>query len=219
VTQLPPTLVCFAVKEEANYFKQLSAAHEEISVLVTGMGATNARNAARAALSKRRPAQVITAGFAGGLVPELTFGTVVFTTDEGTELELRLQGAGARRARFHCAAGVVTTAQEKRFLHASTGAEAVEMESHYIHSLCQDQGIPAATVRVILDTAGEDLALDFNQLMTPDQKIDSGKLAMLLLRSPAKIAALLRLRKQSTAAARRLGSVLVAVLQLGRGKP
>jgi len=88
------------------------------------------------------------------------------------------------------------------------------MESCFIHALCRKHEIPAAIVRVILDTATEDLALDFNQVMTPDQRIDNCKLAFCLFRSPAKIGALLRLQKKSTAAARRLGEVLSGVLGL-----
>jgi hypothetical protein len=67
-------------------------------------------------------------------------------------------------------------------------------------------------VRVILDTAQEDLPLDFNQLMTPRQKISYGKLALALARSPGKVGALLRMQKQAQAAAGKLAEVLVRIL-------
>jgi adenosylhomocysteine nucleosidase len=212
MTYAPLTLVCFAVKEEARYFQRLARGHPEIGVLLTGMGRRNAEQAVAAALTKSRPERVITAGFAGGLTPNLITGTVVFFVDEATGLEEGLRAAGARPVRFHCAEKVVTTATQKRALLGETGAEAVEMESHFIHALCQEHKVPAATVRVILDTASEDLAMDFNQLMTPDQRIDGCKLGMELLKSPGKIKALLRLQKQSAVAARRLGEVLGRVL-------
>jgi nucleoside phosphorylase len=86
------------------------------------------------------------------------------------------------------------------------------MESQIICSVCREQKIPSATVRVILDTANEDLPLDFNQLMTPDLKMSYVKLAMVLAKSLGKVGALLTLRKQSEAAATKLGQVLADLL-------
>jgi hypothetical protein len=86
------------------------------------------------------------------------------------------------------------------------------MESRCIHELSNAVNVPAATVRVILDTASEDLALDFNQLMTPDLKLDGRKLGMTLIKAPGKIGALLQLQRQSASAAVRLGEVLARAL-------
>jgi hypothetical protein len=63
-------------------------------------------------------------------------------------------------------------------------------------------------VRVILDGALEDLPLDFNLLMTPDQRLDPVKLTLALIKSPAKLTALLRLQRQSSSAAQKLAQVL-----------
>jgi nucleoside phosphorylase len=102
-------------------------------------------------------------------------------------------------------------AAEKQALRQSTGADAVEMESQIIRAACHEQSIPSATVRVILDTAHEDLPLDFNQLMTADQKMDIAKLTMTVAKSPGKFGALLKLRRQSQAAAEKLAQVLVRI--------
>jgi adenosylhomocysteine nucleosidase len=212
MTSPVPSLVCFAVKEEAGHFRQLAGGQSGIQILLTGMGRRNAEKAVGTALASGLPGRVITAGFAGGLIPELAKGTVVFCADKEIGLEPALLAAGARPVRFHCAERVLTTVEQKRTLHDTTGAEAVEMESQCIHLLCQARNVPVATVRVILDTAAEDLVLDFNQLLTADKRIDGRKLGLALLKSPSKIKALLRLQNESAAAARRLGEVLAQVL-------
>jgi nucleoside phosphorylase len=207
-----PALVCFAVKEEAAAFNKLARAHPEVEILLTGMGKRNAENAVQSSIAKNRPRVVLSCGFAGGLNPELETGTVVHTTDPETDLEPALVAAGSKRVVFHCAARVAATTAEKRSLRQSTGADVVEMESQWICSVCRGFSIPCATVRVILDTAEEDLPLDFNQLMTPEMEIDGAKLALALAKSPGKIPALMRLRKQTQAAAEKLAAVLEKVL-------
>jgi hypothetical protein len=81
-----------------------------------------------------------------------------------------------------------------------------------ICATCQERGIPSATVRVVLDTAQEDLPLDFNLLLNKKDKLDALKLAFTLLKSPGKIGDLLRLRKQSELAAKELARILRTVL-------
>ena len=86
------------------------------------------------------------------------------------------------------------------------------MESEAIQTLCRARGIPCATVRVISDTANEDLPLDFNQLAKADLSLNYSKLALAIVKSPGKIPALLRLQKHSKLAAERLAGVLVQVI-------
>ena len=213
---IPVTLVCFAVKEEAGPFKRLARGRPEVALLLTGIGSRNAEKAIRAALTRARPGRVITAGFAGGLRPELASGTVAFSVEGNPELSRALEAAGATTAKFHFVERVASTAAEKQRLREQTGADAVEMESQVIAAICREQGISCATVRVILDAANEDLPLDFNELMTEGKELDGRKLALAVLKEPGKISGLMRLQKQSQSAARRLAAVLGHVL-LARG--
>lgn len=201
-------LVCFAMKEEAAACKRLLADSSNAEILITGIGQRNAARAIRSALETCRPALVLTCGFAGGLNSRLASGTVVFDANGNFNLEAAWLKAGAQAGRFYCAEHVATTAAEKRALFESTRADAVEMESQGICAVCVEQKIPCATVRAILDTATEDLPLDFNRLMTPEQKLNYGRLAVAILRSPGKIAGLLKLRKRSKRAAEALAQVL-----------
>jgi adenosylhomocysteine nucleosidase len=205
-------LVTFAVKEEAKPFSQLVGSEPQIKVLLTGIGPRNAERTIRAALAERKPARVLSCGFAGGLRPDLAANTVVFCADKETGWESALLAAGARPARFHCVERVATTAEQKRALWQATGADAVDMESQVICALCREQAIPCAIVRVILDTAETDLPLDFNQFLTDDQQVDIPKLTRAVLMSPRKLPALLQLQAQGKAAAERLGQVLAGLV-------
>ena len=201
-----PVLVCFAVPQEAKPFQRLIRGRDGIRVLLTGMGARNAERSVREALGKFQPARVFTCGFAGALRPDLQIGDVVCA--------LETPVVGAEPVTFHCAVRVAVTIAEKTRLRTQTGADAVEMESAIITRLCREAGVPCVTLRAISDTAHEDLPIDFNALLTPDEQLSPVKLAWAILREPQKIPALLRLGKNSARAARRLAEVLGKVTTL-----
>jgi len=183
---------------------------------------------ARLAKTLVPPELVLTCGFAGGLNLDLKLGEVGFEisfprSSRGNEAQIKignqseppyvgcydkLVAAGAKPVRFFCADRIATTVAEKKKLRAETGADAVEMESEAIHAVCRERGIPCATVRVISDTANEDLPLDFNQLAKPDMNLDYGKLAWAIGKSPEKIGALLKLHKKTRFAAEQLAVIL-----------
>jgi adenosylhomocysteine nucleosidase len=227
------TLVCFALKEEAAPFRKMAASRPHVSLLLTGIGRKNAEKSVHEFLAGNSPKLVLTCGFAGGLKPDLKPGMVVFEASEppsitsrsrGDEAQIKgisetphvvsyhlwekLLGAGAKPAKFFCADRIATTVAEKKKLRVETGADAVEMESGAIHPVCRERGIPCATVRVISDTAGEDLPLDFNALVKPDLSLDYGKLAWAIAKSPGKISALMQLQKKTRFAAEQLAGVL-----------
>lgn len=206
-------LVCFAVKEEAAAFRKSFENSSTVQILVTGMGEKNSERALWKTLKKCSPALVLTCGFAGALNPTLKIGDVVFDEDAGACLGDALIEAGAQRGGFCCTTRVATTAAEKAELRRETKADAVEMESRSIRAICRKKKIPSATIRVISDTAHEDLPLDFNALMTEDQELSFPKLALALLKSPGKIPRLMKLQRNTSFAAKRLADVLEKLLR------
>src|SRR5688572_10101047 len=225
---LERVLFCFAVEQEAKFFYPTCIPNNVISIpdgqsfqesdhpgmekLITGIGRENAERSLHTRL-KHEPYQlVISCGFAGGLNPYLSTGMVVFATDEDAGLTPMLLSAGACPVRFYSSDRVATSVAEKRKLWESTGADAVEMESQIIRAIARAHGIPSATIRVISDDATENLPLDFNALMTADQRLNYPKLILTLLTSPTKIPALLRLQRQTQLAARNLADVLGKVI-------
>jgi nucleoside phosphorylase len=203
------TLVCFAVEQEAAAFRKRLADSPHVHVIVTGMGRRNAQRAVTAALDG--VSHVITSGFAGALDPALQIGDVLYQTSD-REMAAKLQHAGARAGTFHCSEFIAVTAASKAALFASSKAHAVEMESEGIRQVCNGHHIPCTTVRAISDTAGEDLPLDFNRLVTSDQALSGWKLAVAILAAPHKIPALARLGRNSSRAAARLSDVLCRIV-------
>ena len=206
-----PALVCFAMKDEAGAFQKRTAHNCPVSILVTGIGKDNTRRTLLERLGRVSPAFVLSCGFAGGLDPNLVSGEVLFSTDDSI-LRAELTAAGARLASFHCASRIATTVAEKIALRRATSAHAVEMESEAVHQVCHERGIPCATVRVISDTANENLPLDFNQLSQPDLSLDFGKLICAIAKAPGKIPALLQLQRNCSAAAVKLADVLTKIV-------
>jgi adenosylhomocysteine nucleosidase len=201
------TLICFALKEEAAPFRKIAAGKTGITILLTGIGRQNAEKSLRGFLAANSPKLVLTCGFAGGLNPDLKLGDVIFETSDET-LRAKLLGAGAKQLKIFCADRIATTVAEKKKLRDESGADAVEMESAAIHAVCRERGIPCTTVRVISDTASEDLPLDFNALSKPDKNLDFGRLFLAIAKSPGKIPALMQLQKKTKFAAEQLARVL-----------
>jgi hypothetical protein len=86
------------------------------------------------------------------------------------------------------------------------------MESSVIRTICRELHIPSATVRVISDDAQQDLPLDFNALMTSDDRINYLKLMWAVISRPGRIPKLIQFQHQTLDAARKLGAVLEDLL-------
>jgi len=114
--------------------------------------------------------------------------------------------------KFYCHKRVAITTAEKAELWRTTGADAVEMESSVIRTICNELEVPSATIRVISDDATRDLPLDFNALMTSDDRIDFPRLIWAIARRPARIAKLIEFQRQTIEASRKLGLVLEALI-------
>lgn len=203
-------VICFAVSPEAAPLRRRGVP-PGVEIAVCHMGPAAARRWIAGVLAGERPAGVLTCGFAGGLDPSRRVGDVLADTTAWPALAPVLASLGGRAARFATVPLVAVTVADKAALRARTGADAVEMESGEIIQVCREAGVPAAIVRVISDTAGEDLPLDFNAVMTADGRLSGPRLALAVAARPWRIPALLRLGRNSAQAAERLGEVLAAV--------
>ncbi|MBH0176923.1 MAG: hypothetical protein HP491_03450 [Nitrospira sp.] len=93
---------------------------------------------------------------------------------------------------------IVGSASEKRRLSHSTGAIGLDMESAALAAEAQRVQVPFVIIRTVSDLLDEDLPLDFNLFLRPTAWL---KGIGALLGSPSSVMGLLRLRRQSQAAA------------------
>ena len=204
ITSLSSILFCFAVMDEARYFR----AQTRSPILITGIGNDNARAALEGTLSEMRISAVLTCGFAGGLNPALSAGAILHSCDKKFEYSKALERAGSQEGIFYSSSKILVTPQEKASAYKKTGADAVEMESAAIHEICKIHNIPCATVRVISDPANEELPLNFNSFMSAEMKLCYSKMALALCLKPWRVPKLVRFSSQVKHSAKQLSDTL-----------
>lgn len=193
-------LVCFAVRDEARAFK----APQGVKVLLTGMGQKNAESEVRKHLTPD-VSLVTSAGFAGGLDPQISPETIVFSTEDK---HLRSAGGKFVQGAFATVDRIYITASEKAALFAKTRAAAVDMESDALAAVCKEGGIPFCVLKIISDAAGENMPLDFNQFLTANMEMNLPRLIGHVLQNPRKIPRLLEFQKRVGACNRKLAEAL-----------
>lgn len=194
----------------------------------TGLGRDAARAAAERLIADGAGA-LLSFGIAAGLDPNAPCGTAVIATtiktsdgigvpctkDWGLRLEDALSGKpGVLRAPLADAALILTSAEDKAAAFAATGAAAADMESYGVGEAATDAGLPFAAVRVIADTARDDLPSIAAQAMADDGTLKLGETLGRVARDPAQIPGLIGLGLATARATRRLEDLAL----LGAGK-
>ncbi len=133
-----------------------------LAVLHTGVGDTPAgRMPLQAMLATAGGVRwVISAGYAGGLSPDLRVGDLVLGknhSDPGllNAARLLLENESPRVGSLFTRSTAVETAAGKTALHAATGALAVDMETAWIAAACAAARVPLLSLRVISDAAAQ----------------------------------------------------------------
>lgn len=205
-----PVLVCFAVPEEARGFKPPLVPSTQ--VIVTGMGPNKAKAGLTTFLSRTPARLVITCGFAGGLNPMHPLGQVLLDDSQAGTFRDPFADLPLQRGRFTHTDRVLVTRGEKQTLFEATNADAVEMESSTIQTLCVQRRLPVLILRVISDAANEDLPMDFNRYSNANGDLNMGRLLLGIAGSPGVIPRLMKFRRQLNAASRSLHTALGQIL-------
>ncbi len=156
---------------------------------------------------------LVSFGLAGGLDPALTSGSLVVADEvicaDGSKLQTdRIWTEGVAEILSENSIPFVKGSilgldqiafvpETKRTLFDGTGALSVDMESHAVIRAASLEVIPFIALRVVADTASDDIPRTASQALAPDGSVQILSLTCALLKNPAEIAGLLKLRKLS----------------------
>lgn len=132
----------------------------DLTVVHTGVGdSSDGRGRLRAVLGAADGARwVISAGYAGGLAPDLRVGDLVLGRNHSDTGLLNVARLLLENERPHVGTlltrgAALETAADKAALHAATGALAVDMETSWIAGVCAEFGVPLLSLRVVSDAS------------------------------------------------------------------
>ena len=192
---------------------------------LTGVGAARARASIRR-IAESEPEAIIMVGFCGGADPGLRVGDLhvasayhsagaapsdVISADP--DLSASIIGAARRScnravcletsATVDSVAGPVT----KLAVREATGASSVNMEDYWAADVARAAGVPFASIRAVLDTAGEDL---------PNWVSENGESTArtigILVSHPQRVPGLIRIARQAMIARRNLTCCVVGLV-------
>lgn len=183
-----------------------------------GMGGKRAGTSAAALIRDWQPDLLVMAGVAGALSPRLAVGEVIAGDQVLADGERWRPSVVPTIAGWpHHTGGILSldrvlvTAAEKQsaFREADPPAPlAVEMETAAVARVTASAGVPWAALRAVSDTAYEALPLDFNRLRAPDGDLPVTRVALAAITAPGSIPGLIRLGRNTTAAANSLARFL-----------
>lgn len=198
-----------------------SGGHEFL-LLESGIGFGNAARGAEAVIRNSRPDLLISAGFCGGIDPELQAGDVVvakniiIANESGfEEIPVLLSSIGQTFVARQAAVGkrtvggtfvstpvITSKVRLAGMLSGSYPGSVVEMESGAVAIIAAENNIPLLAIRAVSDTAAVELGFSLEEFCDPDlRRIRSHKVLLTALRKPRIIPQLVRLAFSSRRAA------------------
>jgi adenosylhomocysteine nucleosidase len=194
-------IVAAETREFTGIMERTGAPNDRWMLAANGPGPRLVVEAIDQALRERRQVDgIVSTGFCGALDPLLGIGDIVVSGDGVASPRPFVRGQILSLDR------VAVTAEEKRNLHEATGAVAVEMESDAVALKARELGVPFRCIKVVSDTAAEDMPLDFNQYRDSAGRFSRPRIAFgAMFRPFTAIPALLRLDRNCRHAADKLG--------------
>lgn len=213
--------IAFALEFESACFRARHDPRLRVAVWLLGAMGEAAAVPLRRKMLEAKPALVISAGFAGGLVPQLKAGSLVIGknyTDPRLLSQLALDGQW-HLGDLHTASAIVEKAEDKRLLGVETGCFIADLETAHLAKICAEFGVPMLSVRCISDTVDEDMPVPSHTLLNPKTgRPEPLQLFRHLIANPGNVPGFNRLLKNAKTAqiqlARGLDDLLPQLLRL-----
>lgn len=196
-----------------------------VAWVVGGAGPAAAARAAGLLIDGHAPRRIVSAGFAGGLDPNLRRGDLAVAARslrpghaEHVLVPPALAGTTAVGA-IVTVERVVTTAAAKRAIRDACGAALVDMETHAVAGAASAAGLPCISVRVVSDAADDELPDDLAALVAPQSALRRAGAALAALgRRPAAAKAMWRLWENAVVDGRTLAESLACLAESWPGE-
>jgi adenosylhomocysteine nucleosidase len=208
--------------------------NHDIFVLESGMGFDNAARAAETLIGTVWPDILISAGFCGGIAPDLGVGAVVLATrlvllsgdvvvDVPVEFAVAsrnfvsrqsVSGYPAFGSLFISTPVITSKAHIASLLPIGSPHPVVEMESAAIAQISAEKGIPFVGIRSVSDPAGEELGFSLNEFCDDRMRIRIPLVLLTIFRKPRIIPQLVRLSRNSRIAGASLARAIEQFLAI-----
>lgn len=192
-----------------------------VVVILSGPSRENAARATEILIDGHQPRRVVSAGFAGGLCPEMKRNDLLVAdrllSAEGGEMAVELPaglsaalgGPGVHCGTLLTADRVVRLPSERQSLFRRYGAMAVDMETFAVAEVCRVRNVAFSSIRVVNDTSDETLPRDVKHLLAqPSGPAQWGAALGSIWRRPASVKDLYQLRENALVASLRLAKFL-----------
>ncbi len=203
-------------------FHDCSLGEVRIVVVEGGTGHKRATQATNALIDAFEPAWIISMGLSGALIPEMKVGHIVvgdslIYENGNSEISLRLEMSddiehGLHVGKLCTADRIIRTCEEKRELHAKTGAIAVDMESLAVAKICKSRDTGFMVIRAISDDLSEDLLPEVLAIFGPKGTIRAGALVGSIFKRPSSIKDLWKIREGAVNAAKNLAQFTIGAI-------
>ncbi|TDQ77545.1 adenosylhomocysteine nucleosidase [Dongia mobilis] len=185
-------------------------------IVVSGGGHADATLAKIDALVGSGVTHLASFGIAGALDPALGPGDLLIGAEIVLPDKTRLAADNAwvaraatalpqgRVARIAGASHAVASVADKKALYDTTGAAAIDMESHHVAAAARRHNLPFIVIRAIADTAVDALPQAALVGLNKEGRPAIGAVLLSLLRNPFQLPALLRVARRSDIALKTL---------------